>query len=148
MDRQFPQFLDPLEWNLIRRDNLVATQFLDGRAHVPIPPRNFGCERHVLIVGVKTTIPQGRRWKFGGRVEMQSFQTPSSTTVFQPSGLVLLASQPLKVNVLTLIVFPKLGSIPYLCQVQIPEWFKDAIVEVWEYGGEDISTFDRLNQLQ
>lgn len=146
MDRRFPQFLDAIEWNLVRREELIAQQVADGRGILPISPRNFGCDRHCLMIGVETDVPPGSNWVTGGWAEMYSYQSPSSTSVFQP--LVRLASRRLRVDVLNLVVFPKLGTIPYLCQVTVPKYFKRALIEVWKYDGDDQGVFDYLQTLE
>lgn len=146
MDRQFAQFTEAVEWNLVRREELVAQEVFDGRGLIPIPPRNFGCDRHVLLIGVATDIPAGRRWKTGGWAEQLSFQSPSSTTQFQPP--IKISSRWLSVNRLNLVIFPKLGTVPYLCQISVPTYFKQALVECWKYDGPDESLFDRLSQIE
>lgn len=145
MDRQFPQFTDALEWNLIRRDDVIAQEVANGRGFVPIPPRNFGADKHVLLIGVDTDVPAGKNWITGGWAEQYSYQSPSSTSQFPP--MVRLASHRLKLETLNLVVFPKVGTVPYLCQVTVPRYFKRALIEVWRYDGDDQSVFDSLQVL-
>lgn len=91
------------------------------------------------MVGIQTATEGAARWFRGGWASMVLFQTPSSATDLV--SLVQVASRPLRLGMFTLVVFPKVGDLPYNCQVKVPKYFRDATIEVWRYDGVDLDLF-------
>jgi hypothetical protein len=144
MNRQFPDFRDTLEWNLVERATyqapVTATPINDR-----LPARQwFIQDSHVLIIGV-SSVSARSTWRTGGWAAQILPFSPSTTSQF--TAAVQSDKRWLRLNAPTLVVFPKMLPA-YLLELSFPYWFDDVSVEIWRYDGRDLDTFERLDQLE
>jgi hypothetical protein len=103
-------------------------------SRVPIPPRDSFTliESDIIAVHVSTTVPTGRRWRWGGTVE-QRFRT--GLTV---GGTTDAAGEPknMYIGAITTIFFPRITA-QYSLRFHIPRWFDNVQVTAWQYTGPD-----------
>jgi hypothetical protein len=112
---------NPLEWNLVYRQDLVAAP--SGT----IAPITFGTTHHQIIVGVKVDEPT---WKWGGYLTEQIAAKPSSTaTLF--NDLILVHKYRLTCEQYQAIDLDPAIPLPFFCTVEFPRWFKSCTVEAW-----------------
>lgn len=121
--------------------NFSATAGTTGgeSSHIPIPPATAPIilTSSIIAAYISTTVPEGRRWTFGGRA-VREFR--SGLTV---GGVSDVASKPefLYVNKLTIIFFPKV-TVEYTLSFYFPTWFKSVSLQCWQYTGTDDTTED------
>lgn len=142
-NRQFPDFTNTQEWNLVGRGN-YEVQRLSEKSYVPIPSQNwYIANSSVIIVGISTT-NSSTRWKTGGWAQQILPFLPSSNSNF------VAATQTerrwIRLGTLTLCVFPKIVS-SWILELSFPFWLEQVTVEIWRYDGADVDVFTRLNQL-
>lgn len=143
MSRQFPDFRDTLEWNLVARANYQAVQ--NVTLDVRLPSRTFLIQNsHVLIIGVSSQSARST-WKTGGWAAQILPFSPSTTSVFVAA--VQSSRRWLRLNSPTLIVFPKVLPT-YFLELSFPYWFNDVSIEIWRYDGRDFDVFERMDQLE
>jgi hypothetical protein len=143
MERQFPDFLNAMEWNLVARRSLQV-QSVSQKAYNPIPPQSFLLESFVLMIGVRN-VEAPNRWYLGAWATMFAPMLPGSTSEFVAS--VVVTQRKIRLGVLNLVVFPKVMA-PYLLEVKFPAWHEQILLEVWRYDGQDVDQFYQLDQLQ
>jgi hypothetical protein len=143
MSRQFPDFRDTLEWNLVSRGSYQAVQNVNVNDR--LPSRTFLIENsHVLIIGVSSQSARST-WRTGGWAAQVLPFLPS--TASQYVAAVQSSRRWLRLRTLTLVVFPKVLPT-YFLELSFPYYFNDVSVEIWRYDGRDFDTFERLNQLE
>lgn len=143
MSRQFPDFRDTLEWNLVTRASYQAVQ--NVTLDVRLPSRTFLIQNsHVLIIGVSSQSARST-WKTGGWAAQILPFSPSTTSVFVAA--VQSSRRWLRLNSPTLIIFPKVLPT-YFLEISFPYWFNDVSVEIWRYDGRDFDVFERMDQLE
>lgn len=143
MERQLPDFLDSIEWNLVGRIGLQAEQ-LDARSYRPIPAQSYFIQNSdVLIIGIKSATAQPT-WNTGGWASQIIPFVPSSTTSF--TAAVQNQQKRLRLNLLNLVIFPKITD-SWILEIATPHWFLSTFIEVWRYDGRDVSQFDRFDQV-
>lgn len=143
MSRQFPDFRDTLEWNLVARASYQAVQ--NVTLDVRLPSRTFLIENsHVLIIGVSSQSARST-WKTGGWAAQILPFSPSTTSQFVAA--VQSSRRWLRLNSPSLVIFPKVLPT-YFLELSFPYWFNDVSIEIWRYDGRDYDTFERLDQLE
>lgn len=143
MDRQFPDFFDSLEWNLVARVGLQAQQ-IDAKSYQPIPRQTYVIQNSsVLIIGVKSATAQPN-WVTGGWASQVIPFSPSSTSSF--IAATRTEQKRLKLDSLNLTVFPKLSDVWFL-EVATPHWFMSTFLEIWRYDGQDLDQFVKFEQV-
>ena len=143
MSRQFPDFRETLEWNLVARATYQAP--IGGLVSDRLPARQWLIQNsHLLIIGVSSTSARST-WKTGGWAAQILPFLPSSTS--QYVAAVQSSRKWLRLGTLTLVTFPKVMRT-YLLEISFPYWFEDVSVEIWRYDGRDLDTFERLDQLE
>lgn len=143
-DRQFPDLLDRLEWNLVARASYQApttpTKLKDR-----LPDRTFLIEdSHLLSIGV-TSQSARTGWVTGGWANMVIPFLPSSTSQF--TAQMYAYTRRLKLRVHNLIVLPKLSDT-YLLTLSFPYWLNDVSLEIYKYDGRDIDAPVDVSHLQ
>jgi hypothetical protein len=143
MSRQYPDFRENLEWNLVARQSYQAPQ--NVQVSDRLPARQWLIQNsHLLIIGVSSTSARST-WRTGGWAAQILPFLPSSTS--QYVAAVQSSRKWLRLGTLTLVEFPK--HLPtYLLEISFPYWFDDVSVEIWRYDGRDLDTFERLDQLE
>ncbi|MBW4475127.1 MAG: hypothetical protein KME45_32820 [Stenomitos rutilans HA7619-LM2] len=143
MNRQFPDFRDTLEWNLVARATYQASQNVNVNDR--LPSRTYLIEHsHVLIIGVSSQSARST-WRTGGWAAQILPFSPSTTSQFVAA--VQSSRRWLRLHSPTLVVFPKVLPT-YFLELSFPYWFNDVSVEIWRYDGRDFDTFERLDQLE
>ncbi|MBW4474062.1 MAG: hypothetical protein KME45_27360 [Stenomitos rutilans HA7619-LM2] len=143
MSRQFPDFRDTLEWNLVSRSSYQAVNNVNVKDR--LPARTFLIENsHVLIIGVSSQSARST-WRTGGWAAQVLPFLPSTTS--QYVAAVQSSRRWLRLRTLTLVVFPKVLPT-YFLELSFPYYFDDVSVEIWRYDGRDLDTFDRIDQLE
>src|SRR5579885_1656764 len=142
--RQFPDFANTQEWNLVGRSSYQA-QALTSNSYAPITAQNWLIQNsNVLIIGV-SSVSSGATWRTGGWARQILSFLPSTASNFVAA--VHTERRWLRLGTLTLCVFPKLMD-SWILEISFPFWFQDATVEVWRYDGRDIDVFQRLDALE
>jgi hypothetical protein len=143
MSRQFPDFLNSIEWNLVARANYQANE--SAPIANRLPPRNFLIENsNVLIIGIDSNSARSY-WRTGGwAVQIIPF-LPSSTSTYVAA--VHSYRKWLRLRVLTLAVFPKISDT-WALEISFPFYFNDASVEIWRYDGRDLDEFSPLASIE
>jgi hypothetical protein len=143
MSRQFPDFRENLEWNLVARQSYQAPQ--NVQVSDRLPARQFLIENsHLLIIGTSSTSARST-WRTGGWAAQILPFLPSSTSVYVAA--VQGQGKWLRLGTLTLVEFPKIMPT-YLLEISFPYWLDNVSIEVWRYDGRDLDTFERLDQLE
>jgi hypothetical protein len=143
-DRQFPDFGNTLEWNLVAREGYQAPSGptpLQSR----LPAKTFLIENSsVVLVGVNSASARSY-WTTGGWAHQNLLFLPSSTSTF--IALTQTAKQRLQLRRLNLVVFPKIMDT-WILEITFPYWLDTIYLEVWRYDGADIDAFQRFNDLE
>lgn len=142
-ERQLPDFLSAIEWNLIARATYQApetpTPYLNR-----LPRRSFLVENsHALIIGLDSTTARSN-WDTGGWAYQLIPFLPSSTSSFPAA--VAAGSNRVRLRRLNFMMFPRL-SPTWILEMQFPYWLNDISVEIWRYDGRDIDLFERSDQI-
>lgn len=143
-DRQFPDFADTIEWNLVARNSYTAP-ITSTQASNRLPNRSFLIENsYVVIIGLRS---EGARstWQTGGWASQLLPFLPSSTSDYVAA--VQTSKKWLRLRTLNLIVFPKLMNT-WILDLAFPYWLPDISIEVWRYDGRDIDQFQRFNEIE
>ncbi|OCQ98958.1 hypothetical protein BCD64_23250 [Nostoc sp. MBR 210] len=131
-------------WQQIYNTSVAAVNVTPD-THVPIAEITvpFLIDTHVLAVYITTNIPEGRDWNFAGFLN-QKFEL--GLTVGGVPEADELSRRKLWLNRIKLVIFPPLTST-YAISFDVPKWFKNVSLTVWEYIGADFdSTEQTLNQ--
>ena len=143
MSRQYPDFRDTIEWNLVARQSYQAPQ--NVQVSDRLPARQFLIENsHLLIIGTSSTSARST-WRTGGRAAQILPFLPSSTS--QYVAAVQSQRKWLRLGTLTLVEFPKIMPT-YVLEVSFPYWLDNVAVEIWRYDGRDLDAIERLDQLE
>lgn len=118
---------NPLEWNLVYRNALVAGA--SGR----ITPAVFTTTHHQIVVGVK--VPDEPTWRWGGYLTEQVDALPSSTAQLFGT-LVQIGSYRLTCRQYQAIDLNPALPLPFVCQIEFPPYFRSCQVEA--YARNDI----------
>jgi hypothetical protein len=125
-------------WEQIHSFN-AAAGIISENSHVPIPfsEASTFLESDIIAVYVNTTIPDGRRWRWGGYLE-RNFR--SGLTV---GGLNDAAGEPRSMYIgrITTIFFPKITA-QYSLRFYFPTWFRSVQLLAWQYTGRDDNSTD------
>lgn len=119
---------NPLEWNLITRQNLVAN-----------PPTRlrdltFVTRDREIIIGI--SVPDEPTWRWGGYLTEQIPALPSSTAELF-TALVAVASYRLSCRQYQGINLNPSLPLPRICTINFPPYFEAATVEVYERNDID-----------
>ncbi|MBH8563758.1 hypothetical protein I8748_16430 [Nostoc sp. CENA67] len=119
----------------------VAAVTLNSTAYVPIPEITAPLllETHVLATYITTNIPEGRKWNFAGFLN-QKFEL--GLTVGGTPEADNLTRRKLWLNRIQLIILPKLTA-NYAISFDVPEWFKNVNVTLWQYVGVDYDSTEQ-----
>lgn len=142
-ERQLPDFLNAVEWNLLARATYTApetpTPYLNR-----LPLRSYLVNNsHALIVGLDSASARSY-WDTGAWAYQLIPFLPSSTSNFPAA--VQAGSHRLRLRRLNFIMFPRL-SPQWILEMQFPYWLNDVSVEIWRYDGQDIDLFQRADQI-
>jgi hypothetical protein len=118
---------NPLEWNLVYRNALVAGA--SGR----ITPIVFTTTHHEIIVGVK--VADEPTWRWGGYLTEQIDALPSSTAQLFDS-LVQIGNYRLTCRQYQAIDLNPAIPLPFVCRIEFPKYFRACQVEA--YARNDI----------
>jgi hypothetical protein len=126
-------------WQLQYSDSFPAVTFLNDAAGNPIyekiveiqVPTVF--DKPIIAVSITTTVPVGKIWKYAGYLS-RSLTTGLGASFTGNRERLFLR----KFN---LIVFDDL-NINYLLSIQVPEWFINATIAIYQYEGTDTSKVD------
>lgn len=143
-DRQFPDFLNTIEWNLVARNSYTAPT-TPTAVNNRLPNRQFLIENsHVVMIGTNS---DGARsyWSTGCWASQLLPFLPSSTSNYVSA--VQSARRWCRLRTLNLLIFPKLTNT-WILDLAFPYWLPDVSVEVWRYDGRDIDQFQRFNELE
>lgn len=143
MTRQFPDFSNTMEWNLVARESHQAVD--DAQVANRLPTRTYFIENSsVLIIGVDSESARST-WKTGGWAMQRLPFLPSTTSNFLP--VVQTTRRWLRLRALVLCVFPKLVD-DWILEVNFPYWFDDVSIEIWRYDGRDLEVFESLDRIE
>lgn len=142
-ERQLPDFLDSIEWNLVRRETLTApetpTPYLNR-----LPLRSYLIQdSHALIIGLSSDSARSN-WDTGAWCYPLIPFLPSSTSNFPAA--VQAGGHRLRLRRLNFVMFQRL-SPQWILEMQFPYWLNDISVEIWRYDGRDIDLFQRSDEI-
>ncbi|MEH2306998.1 hypothetical protein [Nostoc sp.] len=126
-------------WALQYSDSFPAVSYLNDSAGNPIYQRiteiNIPVvfDKNIIAVSVNTTVPVGKIWKYAGYLR-RSLTTGLGSTFVGESETLFLG----KFN---LIIFNDL-NINYFLSLQVPKWFINANVAIYQYEGTDMTTLE------
>lgn len=141
--RQLPDFLDAIEWNLVRRESLTApetpTPYLNR-----LPDRSYLIENsHALIIGIDSNSARSN-WDTGGWAYPIIPFLPSSTSNYPAATFA--AGHRIRLRRLNFVMFQRL-SPTWILELKFPYWLNDVSIEVWRYDGRDIDLFQRSDEI-
>ena len=140
-DRNLPNFLQSLEWNLTARTTRTAQDAGNGRFYPLGPWQTALFDSHVVVIGIKA--PEAPSNYFLGAWAQASIPfLPSSTSGFAAN--IVTARMMCRLRMLNLFVVPKYIASPWILQLDFPKWHRVVEIEVFEYNGTDETVFDRL----
>ena len=124
-------------WNLQYSDSFPAVTYLNDSAGNPIYqsiteiniPVVF--DKPIIAVSVNTAVPVGKIWKYSGYLSRSVNSGLGSSFVGKPESLFL--------GKFNLIIFDDL-NINYFLSLQVPKWFINANVAIYQYEGTDTTT--------
>lgn len=142
-ERQLPDFLDPIEWNLVARASYTApetpTPYLNR-----LPLRSYLIQNsHALIFGLESQSARSN-WDTGAWCYQLIPFLPSSTSNFPAA--VQAGGHRLRLRRLNFVMFQRLSD-QWVLEVQFPYWLNDVSVEIWRYDGRDIDLFQRSDEI-
>lgn len=112
---------------------------LSENTYIPLLPVEspIFLESDIIAAYVSTTIPNGKKWRWGGFLE-QRFQSGLSV-----GGTTDAAGEPKNIYLdkITTIFFPKVTA-QYSLKFYFPRWFKSVELICWQYTGIDDETTD------
>lgn len=123
---------DSLNWNLTRKQTLLARKFPDGSTY--IPPISIVANSHLMMFGFKN-VKGKSTWKLAAYLNQNLLVSPSSTSQFLAS--VESSRFKCSLNTLNLIKFPNFGSLPFTVEMRFPVWHTQMYFEAWYYSGEE-----------
>ncbi|MDZ7992027.1 MAG: hypothetical protein RM022_031065 [Nostoc sp. EfeVER01] len=126
-------------WALQYSESFPAVSYLNDAAGQPIYQRiteiNIPVvfDKSIVAVSVNTTVPVGKIWKYAGYLRRSLTTGLGSTFVGEPESLFL--------GKFNLILFDDL-NINYFLSLQVPKWFINANVAIYQYEGIDTTTLE------
>jgi hypothetical protein len=127
-----------VEFNAANWEQIIsysaAAVIMSENVYVPLLPYESPTflENNIIAVYITTTIPNGRRWNFGGRVERRFISGLTVGGNTDAAGDI----QPIFLNKITTILFSQITA-SYSLKFYFPDWFKDVQLQCWEYTGVD-----------
>lgn len=126
-------------WQLQYSNSFPAVSFLNDKAGNPIyekiteigVPTVF--DKPIIAVSVSTTVPTGKIWKYAGYLRRSLTTGLGASFVTDPKSLFL--------GKFNLLVFDDL-NINYLVSIQVPKWFINANVAIYQYEGTDTTSLE------
>jgi hypothetical protein len=126
-------------WALQYSNSFPAVSYLNDSAGKPIYqqiteiniPVVF--DKPLVAVSVNTTIPVGKVWKYAGYLRRSSTTGLGASFIGDRENLFL--------GKFNLIVFSDL-NINYFLSLQVPKWFINANVAIYQYEGIDTTTLE------
>jgi hypothetical protein len=126
-------------WQLQYSESFPAVSFVNNSAGNPIyekiteiqVPTVF--DKPIIAVSVNTTVPVGKIWKYAGYLSRSLTTGLGASFIGNRERLFL--------EKFNLIVFDDL-NINYLLSIQVPEWFINATIAIYQYEGTDTSKVD------
>ncbi|WP_029635969.1 hypothetical protein [[Scytonema hofmanni] UTEX B 1581] len=126
-------------WALQYSDSFPAVTYLNDSAGKPIyekiteiiVPTVF--DKPIIAVSVATTIPVGKIWKYAGYLSRSLTTGLGASFTGEREGLFL--------GKFNLIVFDDL-NINYFVSIQVPKWFINANISIYQYEGVDTTTLE------
>ena len=126
-------------WDLQYSNSFPAVTYLNDSAGKPIYQRiteiNIPVvfDKQIIAVSVNTTVPVGKVWKYAGYLRRSLTTGLGSSFVGEPESLFL--------GKFNLIIFDDL-NINYFLSLQVPKWFVNANVAIYQYEGIDTTTLE------
>ena len=126
-------------WNLQYSNSFPAVSYLNDSAGKPIYQRiteiNIPVvfDKPIIAVSVNTTVPVGKTWKYAGYLRRSLTTGLGASFVGEVENLFL--------GKFNLIVFNDL-NINYFLSLQVPKWFINANVGIYQYEGIDTTTLE------
>ncbi|MDZ8096723.1 MAG: hypothetical protein RMZ42_33015 [Nostoc sp. DedQUE05] len=126
-------------WHLQYSDSFPAVSYLNDSAGKPIyqqiteinVPVVF--DKPIIAVSVVTTIPAGKIWKYAGYLRRSLTTGLGASFVGEPESLFL--------GKFNLIIFDDL-NINYSVSLQVPKWFINANIAIYQYEGIDTTSLE------
>lgn len=141
--RDFPDFSDTMEWNLVARQTYNAN--VNAALQNRLPARQWFIQNsNLLIIGVRSSTAR-TYWKTGGWASQIQPFLPSTVSEF--AAAVQSDRKWLQLGRMTLLTFPKLLS-GWILNIDFPYWLDQVYVEIYRYDGRDYTTFERLATLE
>lgn len=129
-------------WNLAWNNTFeVQRTGGEGSRYYPFPPIEMpiALSSHIFAV-LATSTKAGRNWKFAGFLN-QRIQTGILVGGIQDAEVV--QARRFFLNRISIYLEPELTST-YSLTFNIPYWFQDITINVWEYTGERSDTTEKL----
>ncbi|MEH1772686.1 hypothetical protein [Nostoc sp.] len=126
-------------WNLQYSNSFPAVSYLNDSAGKPIYQRiteiNIPVvfDKPIVTVSINTTVPVGKIWKYAGYLRRSLTTGLGASFVGEPESLFL--------GKFNLIVFNDL-NINYFLSLQVPKWFINANIAIYQYEGIDTTTLE------
>lgn len=126
-------------WQLQYSDSFPAVTYLNDSAGKPIYQRiteiNIPVvfDKPIVAVSVGTIVPVGKIWKYAGYLRRSLTTGLGASFVGQPERLFL--------GKFNLIFFDDL-NINYFVSIQVPKWFINANITIYQYEGIDTTTLE------
>jgi hypothetical protein len=90
-------------------------------------------DKSIIAVSINTTVPVGRIWKYAGYLSYSLITGLGASFVGERQRLFL--------GKFNLVFFDDL-NVNYFVSIQVPQWFIDANVAIYQYEGTDTSKVD------
>ncbi|RCJ34600.1 hypothetical protein A6769_21980 [Nostoc punctiforme NIES-2108] len=126
-------------WNLQYSDSFPAVSYLNDSAGKPIYQRiteiniPIVFDKPIIAVAVNTSVPIGKIWKYAGYLRRSLTIGLGASFLGEPESLFL--------GKFNLIIFDDL-NLNYFLSIQVPKWFINANIAIYQYEGTDRSTID------
>ncbi|MBE9054172.1 hypothetical protein IQ243_28030 [Nostocales cyanobacterium LEGE 11386] len=126
-------------WNLQYSNSFPAVSFLNDKAGNPIYEKiteinvPIVFDQPIIAVNISTSVPVGRIWNYAGYLR-RSLTTGLGATFTGELERLFLG----KFN---LIIFNDL-NINYFVSIQVPKWFINANIAIYQYEGADSTTLE------
>lgn len=126
-------------WNLQYSDSFPAVSYLNDSAGKPIYQRiteiniPIVFDKPIIAVAVNTSVPIGKIWKYAGYLRRSLTIGLGASFLGEPESLFL--------GKFNLIIFDDL-NLNYFLSIQVPQWFINANIAIYQYEGTDRSTIE------
>ncbi|MEH2148973.1 hypothetical protein [Nostoc sp.] len=127
------------DWALQYSNSFPAVTYLNDSSGKPIYERITEInvpvvfDKTIIAVSVGTTVPVGKIWKYAGYLRRSLTTGLGASFVGEPESLFL--------GKFNLIVFNDL-NINYFLSLQVPKWFINANIAIYQYEGIDTTTLE------